>query len=744
MTNIAVVEVVEVGNAAVQPRRYDRAARQQHRARRAVIGAHGTVLGDATTELGDGHHQGAVPLSGRPHVARERADRLAQLLQDATMTAELFDVSVEPRDGHVEDPGREPGDDHPADQPERLRETERRVVRARRDALGRVDAVGQRYRLPAELPDALQRVVRARRRRGAARQPAKLRVVAGPFHDGGILDGDAAGRGACEGQGGAAADPQPEHRRDHVVAVSLEVAAHPSIEHLGRAIQERLDQPFRRRGDTARQEGLRLEAGGDSERIPVGLAGGGPRLVDLPHRPRPLRVARAGVAARGRQRLEPGRQLPVQEHVAQMEPHGHRAGVEPGLTPRPSPDVGRIEEPLSHRLHVAGEIGGGVDLEGELPGGADQQPDRALDLVPAGRGAVELRRRQELLDHPGHLHVALGVDREGVDQTPLECAVRIARPEEGDEPARHEPGRSGMGHEDVGDVVQPERTASPQDRLGPAIVTLRDEAGDQAVAPERPVQAGGIRPVGHDHAGRRVERPAGQGAGDLPDVRLAVVAHPEGEELAELAGEILVVALAGHLLHVEIEHHGGVAQHGVQEPSEVPQRVASEHRVLLVHRLRDQHLPVRRGEVPVPEQGHDLPERPGCAHHLAQPPRAQVVHLVRVACGGAPVVVGQHVRRRVGPATLRIEPGVSDPVGRGRQGCPGGIHDQRLHRLLSRHRGQAGHGLRSRAERGATQQMGGGGGVPGVGRVLSSGHRSSRSGYEITWADIVTSYVARP
>ena len=133
----------------------------------------------------------------------------------------------------------------------------------------------------------------------------------------------------------------------------------------------------------------------------------------------------------------------------------------------------------------------------------------------------------------------------------------------------------------------------------------------------------------------------------------------------------------------------------------------------------------------MPEQGHDLPERSGRAHHLAQPPRAQVVHLVRVACGRAPVVVGQHVRRRVGPATLRIAPGVSDPVGRRRPGRPGGAHDQRLHRLLPRHRGQAGHGLRRRAERGATQQMRGGGGVPGVARVLSSGHRSSRSGYEI-------------
>ena len=245
------------------------------------------------------------------------------------------------------------------------------------------------------------------------------------------------------------------------------------------------------------------------------------------------------------------------------------------------------------------------------------------------------------------------------------------------------------------------------------------------------MQAGGIRSVGLDHASRHVERPAGQGASDLADVRLAVVAHPEGEELAELPGEILVVALARHLLHVEVEHHRGVVQHGVQELSEVAQRVASKHRVLLVHRLRDQHLPVRGGEVPVPEQGHDLPERSGRAHHLAQPPRAQVVHLVGIACGRAPVVVGQHVRRRVGPATLRIEPGVSDPVGRRRQRCPGGVHDQRLHCLLSRHRGQAGHGLRSRAERGATQQMRGGGGVPRIGQVLSSGHRSSRSGYEI-------------
>lgn len=83
-----------------------------------------------------------------------------------------------------------------------------------------------------------------------------------------------------------------------------------------------------------------------------------------------------------------------------------------------------------------------------------------------------------------------GGHRRRVGQTPLECAVRIARPEEGDEPARQEPGGSGVGHEDVRDVAQPERTASPQDRLGPAIVTLRDEAGDQAVASERPVQAG--------------------------------------------------------------------------------------------------------------------------------------------------------------------------------------------------------------------------------------------------------------
>ena len=70
---------------------------------------------------------------------------------------------------------------------------------------------------------------------------------------------------------------------------------------------------------------------------------------------------------------------------------------------------------------------------------------------------------------------------------------------------------------------------------------------------------------GVEEEGPVLESPAGEGAGPLLDVALAVVADAEGEELHHLAREVLVGVRLPVRRAVEIGEHRRVTRHALQQ-----------------------------------------------------------------------------------------------------------------------------------------------------------------------------------
>ena len=104
--------------------------------------------------------------------------------------------------------------------------------------------------------------------------------------------------------------------------------------------------------------------------------------------------------------------------------------------------------------------------------------------------------------------------------------------------------------------------------------------------------------------------PAREGAGGGLDVVLSIVADTAGEQLHQLAGEVLVRVQLVVLVAVEVAQHLGVARDGQGECAEAAQRVPAEKLVLLV-KLLPGHSAILGGEMAVPEQGHLLDQGVG-------------------------------------------------------------------------------------------------------------------------------------
>ena len=85
----------------------------------------------------------------------------------------------------------------------------------------------------------------------------------------------------------------------------------------------------------------------------------------------------------------------------------------------------------------------------------------------------------------------------------------------------------------------------------------------------------------------------------------------QGEELEELAGEVLVglLLLAGR--SVEPDEHGRIGDHGFEQRGEAAEGTSSQRFVLPVHESDRLHLLDAGREVAVPEEGQLLPERVG-------------------------------------------------------------------------------------------------------------------------------------
>ena len=203
--------------------------------------------------------------------------------------------------------------------------------------------------------------------------------------------------------------------------------------------------------------------------------------------------------------------------------------------------------------------------------------------------------------------VGQGLDQLGAGRAGLadEIAVELARQE----------GR-GLGaiEHDPDDVGRSPRPGLAEEGLGP-VVDLRLVVDE----PRRLLEA----------AARILADPAGERPGGLADVVLREMAGAQGEQLEELAGEVLVglVLLAG--APVEPDEHGRVGDDRFQERGESAEGVGSQRLVLLVHQRDRLHLLVAGGEMPVPEEGELLAERVGPVEDAVEPADLEQVEVRR-------------------------------------------------------------------------------------------------------------------
>ncbi len=149
--------------------------------------------------------------------------------------------------------------------------------------------------------------------------------------------------------------------------------------------------------------------------------------------------------------------------------------------------------------------------------------------------------------------------------------------------------------------------------------------------------------------------PAGEGPRGLLHVALGIVADPEGEQLHQLAGEILVRVPVAIGRGVEPDQEGRVPHRGVQEVAERGPGVSAEQVVLPPHGGQVVDLLVAGGEVVVPHEREPLAERVGAEQHAEDPPRLEAVR------------IGRRDRRlgdrRRGPFELGRGPGGENPAG---------------------------------------------------------------------------------
>ena len=121
--------------------------------------------------------------------------------------------------------------------------------------------------------------------------------------------------------------------------------------------------------------------------------------------------------------------------------------------------------------------------------------------------------------------------------------------------------------------------------------------------------------------------PAGKSARSFADVLLAVVAHPHGEQLHDLAGKVLVRCAFDIHGCIEIFKHGRVLRDGDHQRSEIAGRLRTKQLVLLVHLAVVADFFFAGGKVAVPEQSHFFFQRTLACQHAVSPPVAEAVRL---------------------------------------------------------------------------------------------------------------------
>ena len=251
--------------------------------------------------------------------------------------------------------------------------------------------------------------------------------------------------------------------------------------------------------------------------------------------------------------------------------------------------------------------------------GADQL-DRAGDQLG---GALHLRGAR-LLEEVGveqraqnHAHVAVGLEvcvHQRVDRSRvlwrLELPgrhLRLVGDEEVVQVARYEACRGGLLHDDVDYVLAVEVAHFAQERLLAVVVVLLEVHELRLVVP-----------VGVQRYGLG-ERPAGEGAGGILDVVLAIVAHAHREQFQQLAAPVLVGLRAVILAVVQPVVHRRVPGQLLQEGAHVGEAQLPEHVDLPDTAGRVLALVPGGGEDVMPEQGDLLLQGALAVDHAVHP-----------------------------------------------------------------------------------------------------------------------------
>ena len=219
-------------------------------------------------------------------------------------------------------------------------------------------------------------------------------------------------------------------------------------------------------------------------------------------------------------------------------------------------------------------------------------------------------------------------------------------------------------------------------------------------------------------------RIARQRAGDFPDVFFGVVAFAEDEQLEQFAGEVLVGLFFAIVVVVEVVEHRRVADHGLQQVTEVTVSLLTQHHVLVVERV---YLFIQAAvsghEVVGPDQQQPFASRRGGGQHLPDPPAAELAHfLIALDAESLPVLFLVVVQDPV------VNVGVAREAGRGfvERGRDIQLPDHGVDGLRP---GQAEQGfnlIRVRADARAFQQVAGVAGGHCCAEILRGRHRRQR------------------
>ncbi len=332
--------------------------------------------------------------------------------------------------------------------------------------------------------------------------------------------------------------------------------------------------------------------------------------------------------------------LVARQRRREVHARQHGAGRKPRLARFPAGHVGRIEEDLPH----VAERDPRVVQRQAPPADVLDRADRELDRPGVARVAValvpELPRHQHLAHHRAHVVAALEVDgRHAVDELLVDVAE--LRDEEAVQLAGQIGGRVRAARErrdEIEAVLHPAARRARRNGLRSVGVDRKGEGLRARVVLPGVVEEG--RGTRRCAAPRQI--PSGEHARRGVDVGLGVVADAHGEELHDLAAEVLLRHRAGVGAAVEPDQHRRVLGDLDQECLEVAERVVAQHLDLpadtarILARLRGhvarrfgrgrraRQLRVRRREVVVPEERHLLLERAVGVQHPEQPPLLRV------------------------------------------------------------------------------------------------------------------------